>query len=67
MAIALRLSGVNLSALAVPPLRPPSLPNATAAAFFLGVGLRVSPIACSTTRKAFCAGSDMLDRLGISL
>jgi hypothetical protein len=38
LAIRLRLVAESFSALALPPFRPPSRPNATAAGFFSGFG-----------------------------
>jgi hypothetical protein len=75
-AITFLLSSESFAALARPPFCPPSLPKATAAGFFLralagnGMGFLGSsangaPIAVSTTRKAFCATSGLLDRLCI--
>src|SRR5664279_4671515 len=62
LAISLRCAGVSALALAVPPLRPPRLPAATARGL-----LRCSPpsasfppMACSTTRRAFVAKSSSL-------
>jgi hypothetical protein len=58
LAMALRLAGESASALAFPPLVPPSFPSATAAGFFpafgssSGVPSKCSPIVCSTTRRA---------------
>lgn len=73
-AIAFLLSGESFAALARPPFTPPSLPSATAAGFFFlglagnrigffGSRLRGGPIASSTTLKAFCATSPLLERL----
>ena len=71
-AMALRFAAESLSALARPPLAPPSLPRATAAGFFpafgssSGVPSICSPMACSTTRKALTAKYlSLLERLGI--
>lgn len=65
-----------LAALAFPPFKPPSLPNATAAGFFVGSGLAgsglagvlgFSPVASMSVRKAdWLASSRLLDRLGIA-
>lgn len=64
-AISLRRSGESFSALAFPPFIPPLRPKATAAGFF-PLWDSESPIASSTTRRAFCATSLLLDRLGIA-
>jgi hypothetical protein len=72
-AISVRSCGVSFAALAMPPFMPPSFPSATAAGFFLrggndsglGAGLNSAPVACSTTRRAFCATSPLLERLGM--
>jgi hypothetical protein len=66
-AIAFLFAAKSEAARAFPPFRPPSLPNATAAAFFSDFGLRVSPVACTTIEWASCAKSDLLDRLGMSI
>lgn len=77
-AISRRRRAERLSARACPPFRPPSLPRATAAGFFVapdssGDPSSFSPIACSTTRRAVtvksCAGPSrlgLLERLGMS-
>jgi hypothetical protein len=49
------------AARALPPTLPPSLPSATAAGFFFD--LSGAPVAISTTRRAFCAKSLLLERL----
>lgn len=64
LAISERCCAVSFSALARPPLRPPSFPSATAAGFFF-LGFNFSPIASSTTRSAFCTSSSLLERLCI--
>jgi hypothetical protein len=60
-AIALRLAGVKLAALAFPPFSPPRRPSVTAAGFFLVAGggstLEICPVACWTTEKATKLGS----------
>jgi hypothetical protein len=65
-AIVLRSAGESLAALALPPLRPPSRPRATAAGFRLssadGLASVNSPVAISTISLASWFGS--LGRLG---
>ena len=62
-AIAFRFAGESASALAFPPLAPPSFPRATAAGFlpaFLssnGEPSSFSPMACSTMLRAIVAKS----------
>jgi hypothetical protein len=50
-AISLRFLADRLAALAFPPFKPPSLPRATAAGFFSGVGA-ACPVDCWTMLKA---------------
>ena len=63
LAIAFRLAGESLAALAFPPFWPPNLPSATAAGFLpefgssSGVPSMRSPMACSPTRKTLTAKS----------
>ncbi len=61
LAISLRFLAESLSALALPPFKPPSLPRVTAAGFFPSVG---SPVAWATICAASTFGS-VLDRFGI--
>jgi hypothetical protein len=52
LAIATRSLAERLSALALPPLSPPSLPKATAAGFLLGAVLDFPPVVCDTIEAA---------------
>src|SRR5262249_12284253 len=61
LALAVRCACVSLAALALPPLRPPRRPKATAAGF-LASGWS---IASSTSRSAFWKSSFLPERLGI--
>lgn len=67
--MSLRCFGVSFLALALPPLRPPSLPSATAAGFFPSGegGFSTSPVAISTTSLAswFASRGRLLVRSGI--
>lgn len=64
-AIAFRASGDSRAALALPPLEPPSFPNATAAGFFTltGVG-RVSNLVTLLVNSSAACWTAMLGRLG---
>lgn len=77
--MAFRLAGLRDSALALPPFEPPSLPSATAAGFLPPCGSSngepssLSPMACSTTRRAVTVKSwavparlGLLERLGMA-
>jgi hypothetical protein len=68
-AMELRCSGLRFAALAVPPLRPPLRPRATAWGFFRGLrvlGCSFSPVAVSTTRRALANESEsLLERFGM--
>jgi hypothetical protein len=70
--MALRLAAESLAALALPPFDAPNLLKASAAGFFPASGFSsglpsiCSPMACSTTRRAFAKKSrPLLARLGI--
>src|SRR5271157_4643843 len=72
LAMAFRSADDNFAALALPPFLPPSLPKATEMRFFpasgssSGVPSICSPIARSTTRRAFAKKSRaLLERLGM--
>lgn len=56
-AISFLRSGVNASALALPPFSPPNRPNSTAAGFFWLAGSVISPVAMSTIIFANWFGS----------
>ena len=68
-AISDRCAGVSFAALAAPPFCPPSLPSATAAAFFAGGGssFGTSPEAWSTMNLAswFRSRGGLLERVGM--
>lgn len=63
------LSGDKLDALAIPPFKPPSLPNATAAGFFSGFSTDTGatcPVTFCMIEKAFSLMSFfLLERIGI--
>ena len=52
LALSLRCSGVSFAARALPPLRPPSRPSATAAAFFVGFDIAYQLHENRTKRRA---------------
>lgn len=68
-AISFRFSADKLLALALPPLRPPSFPKATAAGFFFGFGRTTGsgwPVLLLTILAAiWLASLALLERLGI--
>lgn len=60
LAIWARLAGLRLAALALPPLRPPRRPKATAAGFLPG-----SSVAARRMSAAISLKSGLLERFGI--
>src|SRR5436309_10318070 len=67
--MAFRFLAESAFARALPPLAAPSADRAWACGFFPSAGFKTSPVASSTTRRAFCAKSarlpPLLARVGI--
>jgi len=61
--MSLRIDFVSLAARALPPFDAPSADSACACGFLPSAGFRISPVASSTTRRAFCIGSARLPPL----